>query len=100
MTAVSSRGDAGAAIAEVDTGSASSRGRRPEQIWLVRLRRGDNSVIVAIGLYRVAAEHLAERINDVLAPTSPQGAAIDGCTGGESLCTSTEKTSPSTWRST
>jgi hypothetical protein len=97
MTVVLSRPDAGAAIADVDTGSASSRGRPPEQIWLVRLRRGDNSVIVAIGLYRAAAEHLAERINDLLAPTSsPQGPAVDACTGGDTLCTRTEKTCPST----
>jgi hypothetical protein len=41
---------------------------------MVRLRRGDNSVIVAIGLHRFAAEHLAARINDLLAP---QIVAID-----------------------
>lgn len=72
------RPDASAPTAEVDTGSASSRGRPPERIWLVRLRRNDNSVIVAIGLHRVAAEHLAARINDLLAPTtSAMRAAID-----------------------
>ena len=70
----SCRADAGAATAEVDTGSASSRGRPPERIWMVRLRRGDNSVIVAIGLHRFAAEHLAARIHEVLAP---QSVAID-----------------------
>ena len=70
----SCRPDAGGATAEVDTGSASSRGRPPERIWMVRLRRGDNSVIVAIGLHRFAAERLAARINEVLAP---QSVAID-----------------------
>ncbi len=52
--------------AEVDHGSASSRGRRPELAWLVRLRRADRSVIVAIGLSRTAADHLAEQIADLL----------------------------------
>jgi hypothetical protein len=70
----SCRPDAGAATAEVDTGSASSRGRPPERIWMVRLRRRDNSVIVAVGLHRFAAEHLAARINDLLAP---QTVAVD-----------------------
>ena len=37
---------------EVDIGSASSRGRPPERAWLVRLRRADRAVIVAIGLRR------------------------------------------------
>jgi hypothetical protein len=52
---------------EVDTGSASSRGRRPEHAFLVRLRRGERSVIVTIGLRREAAEHLAETIAEILA---------------------------------
>lgn len=56
--------------AEVDHGSASSRGRPPEQTWLVRLRRADRAVVVAIGLSRTAAEHLAEHIADVIAPTA------------------------------
>lgn len=58
---------------EIDTGSASSRGKPPGQIWLIRLRRGDRSVVTAIGLSRTGAEHLAEHINDVLAepPKTP-----------------------------
>jgi len=51
---------------EVDTGSASSRGRPPDRSWLVRLRRGDRSVIVAIGLRRTGAESLAEKISELL----------------------------------
>lgn len=51
---------------EVDMGSASSRGRPPERAWLVRLRRSDQTVIVAIGLRRSAADRLAERISDLL----------------------------------
>jgi len=41
---------------------------------MVRLRRGDNSVIVVIGLHRFAAEHMAARMNEVLAP---QTVALD-----------------------
>jgi hypothetical protein len=51
---------------EIDTGSASSRGRPPDQTWMVRLRRADRSVIVAVGLSRTAAEHLADHITDVV----------------------------------
>ena len=51
---------------EVDLGSASSRGRPIECAWLVRLRRGQRSVIVAIGLRRPAADRLAEQIADLL----------------------------------
>lgn len=54
---------------EVDMGSASSRGRPPERAWMVRLRRGDRSVIVAIGLRRYAADRLATQIADLLGPT-------------------------------
>ncbi|MDQ6836854.1 MAG: hypothetical protein M3137_00560 [Actinomycetota bacterium] len=53
---------------EVDTGSASSWGRPPDQTWLVRLRRADRSLIVAIGLSRTAADHLAERIAELVRP--------------------------------
>lgn len=51
---------------EIDTGSASSRGRPPDQAWMVRLRRADRSVIVAAGLSRTAAEHLADHIADIV----------------------------------
>jgi hypothetical protein len=47
-------------------GSASSRGRLPERSWLVRLRRADQAVIIAIGLRRRAADRLAEQITDLL----------------------------------
>ncbi|MGH7744636.1 MAG: hypothetical protein ACREQ5_07450 [Candidatus Dormibacteria bacterium] len=53
---------------EVDMGSASSRGRPPDRAWLVRLRRGHRSVVVTIGLSRVAAEHLADHIAEILQP--------------------------------
>ena len=47
---------------EVDHGSTSSKGRPAGKAWLVRLRRGDEVVIVAIGLTNAGAERLAERI--------------------------------------
>jgi hypothetical protein len=53
---------------EVDTGSASSRGRPPDRAWMVRLRRADRSIIVAIGLSRTAADSLAERIAQLIDP--------------------------------
>jgi hypothetical protein len=59
-------------------GSASSRGRLPERAWLVRIRRADRTVIVAIGLRRAAADRLAEELTELLTDTSrTQGAAID-----------------------
>jgi hypothetical protein len=54
-------------LAEADMGSASSRGRHPDNAWLVRLRRGDTSIVVAIGLRRSAAHRLAQQINQLLA---------------------------------
>jgi hypothetical protein len=68
-----------AVIAEADLGSASTRGRPPERHWMVRLRRGSATVIVAIGLHHAAAEHLAQRINELL-NQQPPGAAIDSPT--------------------
>ena len=56
---------------EVDMGSATSRGRPPEQAWMVRLRRGQRSVIVAIGLRRPAADRLAEQLVDLVATSEP-----------------------------
>lgn len=57
----------GTVIAETDMGSATSRNRSPERAWLVRLRRGERSVIVAHGLRRSAAERLVEQLSDLLA---------------------------------
>lgn len=51
---------------EVDTGSASSRGRRPDRHFLVRIRRADDEVVVAVGLSRTSAEWLAERIKKLV----------------------------------
>lgn len=65
---------------EIDTGSASSRGRPPDRSWLVRIRRGDRSVIIAIGLRRHAADRLAEQLTDLLTDAKevdPQAAATN-----------------------
>jgi hypothetical protein len=32
--------------------------------WMIRLRRGDKSVVVHVGLTKTAAEHLADHIID------------------------------------
>jgi hypothetical protein len=50
----------------VDLGSTSSKGRTEGRVWLVRLRRGNESVIIAIGLSRMRADALAERITKLL----------------------------------
>lgn len=52
---------------EIDTGSSTARGRPAGQAWLIRLRRGNRSVITTIGLSRISAEHLAQKITDLLA---------------------------------
>ena len=54
--------------AEIDRGSTSAKGRPPDRAWLVRLRRDNHAVIIAIGLARPSAEHLASKINQLLHP--------------------------------
>lgn len=53
---------------EVDHGSTSSRGRPTGQVWLVRLRRGNQQAIIATGLPRRSAEHLAHQIQQMITP--------------------------------
>ncbi|HET9600896.1 MAG TPA: hypothetical protein VFP08_04875 [Acidimicrobiales bacterium] len=53
---------------EVDHGSTSAKGQPPGRVWLVRLRRGHRMVIIATGLARPCAEHLAAQINQLLGP--------------------------------
>jgi len=55
-----------AVTVEIDTGSSASRGQPPGRTWLIRLRRGHQSVITTIGLSRTSAEHLAEQITSLL----------------------------------
>jgi len=58
---------------EIDIGSAGARGRPPDRVWLVRLRRGERSVITTIGLSHTSAEHLAEQITELLAEPGKTG---------------------------
>jgi hypothetical protein len=60
-------------VVQVEMGSASSRGRRPDQSWMVSLRRSHRAVVVAIGLRRSGADSLAERIAGVLEVPFPGG---------------------------
>ena len=53
-------------IVEIDIGSASTRGRPPDHHWMIRIRRGDKSVIVNVGLTKIAAEHLADHIAEII----------------------------------
>ena len=63
---------------EVDHGSTSAKQRPAGRVWLVRLRRADRAVIVATGLGRPSAEHLAHQINQLLHPVPlANGGAID-----------------------
>lgn len=65
-------------VVEVDHGSTSAKGRPAGRVWMVRLRRGERSVIVAIGLGRPSADHLAGQISDLLGGRQPAGGgAID-----------------------
>ncbi len=53
---------------EVDHGSTSAKGRPAGRVWLVRLRRGERAIIIAAGLGRPSAEHLAHQITQLLHP--------------------------------
>ncbi len=59
--------DKGPVLVEVDIGSASSWDRPPSRSFLVRVRRGDDYVIITIGLSRPCAGSLAERLAQLLA---------------------------------
>ncbi len=55
---------------EVDHGSTSAKQRPAGRVWLVRLRRGDRAVIIATGLGRPSADHLAYQITQLLHPAA------------------------------
>ena len=57
----------GPVLVEVDHGSASSWDRPASMAFLVRVRRGEDSLIVAIGLSREYADSLAERLRHLIA---------------------------------
>jgi hypothetical protein len=62
-----------AVTVQIETGSTSSRGQPPGHAWLIRLRRGNQSVIITTGLSLTSAEHLAEKITSLLANPNPKG---------------------------
>lgn len=63
---------------EVDHGSTSAKQRPAGQVWLVRLRHGNRTVIIATGLGRLSADHLAHQITQLLHPIPlANGSAID-----------------------
>lgn len=63
---------------EIDHGSTSAKQRPAGRVWLVRLRRGDRAVIIATGLGRPSADHLAHQITQLLNPTPlAKGDTID-----------------------
>ncbi len=65
-------------VVEIDHGSTNAKRRPAGRVWMVRLRRGQRSVIVAIGLGRPSADHLAHQISDLLGPgETARGGAID-----------------------
>jgi hypothetical protein len=51
---------------EVQLGSTSSKNQTQGRVWMVCLRRGNDSLIVAIGMSRRDAERLAERMTDMV----------------------------------
>jgi len=53
-------------VVEVDRGSASSWDRPASIAFLVRVRRGEDSLIIAIGLSREYADSLAERLAQLI----------------------------------
>jgi hypothetical protein len=53
-------------VVEVDRGSASSWDRPASMAFLVRVRRGEDSLIIAIGLSREYADSLAERLAQLI----------------------------------
>jgi hypothetical protein len=57
----------GPVVVEVDHGSASSWDRPASMAYLVRVRKGEDSLIIAIGLSHESATSLAERLGRLLA---------------------------------
>jgi hypothetical protein len=54
-------------VVEVDHEPTPDDERPTGRIWLVRLRRADQTVVIAAELGRPSADHLADQLNDILA---------------------------------
>ena len=65
-------------VVEVDHEPTPDEERPTGRIWLVRLRRGDQAVVIAAELGRPSADHLAGQLNSLLATRRrSKGVAID-----------------------
>ena len=53
-------------IAEATMGSATSRGRHPNNAWIINLYRANHNIVIAIGLTQTTANQLAQQINNLL----------------------------------
>ena len=63
---------------EVDHEGDQAAGRPTGRVWLVRMRRGPRSVVIAAELGRPSADHLAGQLNELLATRRrAKGAAIE-----------------------
>jgi hypothetical protein len=63
---VAAREEQHAVVVEVDRGSTSAKQAHAGRVWLVRLRRGNQAVILNAGLSHVSAEHLARELTCIL----------------------------------
>jgi len=54
-------------IVEIDARLHQFPRTAPGRTWLIRLRRGSQSVITTTGLSHTSAEHLAQQITELLA---------------------------------
>jgi hypothetical protein len=63
-------------LVEVDHAPTTDQSRPLGRIWLVRLRRGQRSVVIASELGRPSADHLANQIRELLS-TKTRGGAIE-----------------------
>jgi hypothetical protein len=73
------RGRAGVCVVvEVDHEPTPDNERPAGRVWLVRMRRGQRSVVIAAELGRPSADHLAGQLNELLATRRrAKGAAIE-----------------------
>ncbi len=65
-------------VVEVDSGSTSAKQASSGRVWLVRIRYGNQAVIVNTRLSQASAEHLAEQIEGILQSSLADFARGDG----------------------
>jgi hypothetical protein len=65
-------------IVEVDHTPTPDNERPTGRVWLVRMRRGTRTVVIAAELGRPSADHLAAQLNELLATRRrAKGAAME-----------------------